>query len=92
MERDIPMYIHCTWLPIAISRKWSNSCMGSYVDLDINDYPKFIKPIATYLYVTIFVKKWFQTIHKNFVHHQSIDTNKQTMWPVADLGFSEGGG
>ena len=51
---------------------------------------KFIKP--TYLYVAIFVKKWFQITHQNFVHHQSIDTIKQTMWPVADLGFSEGGG
>ena len=53
--------------------------------------PKFIKP--TYLYVAIFVKKWFQITHQNFVYHQSTDTNKQTMWPVsgADLGFSEGG-
>ena len=59
--------------------------MDSY--LDINDYPKVIKP--TYSCATIFVKKWFQIAHQNFVHHQSIDTNKQTMWPVLgeDLGF-----
>ena len=63
--------------------------MGSYLDLDINDYLKCIKP--TYLYVAIFVKKWFQITHHNFVHQQSIDTNKQTIWPVSGADL-EGGG